>query len=224
MQAVYIYGFVVAKLLIGFIIILTYFNLSGKKRLSELMTPISFIGNILLGTVLSSCLDPQKSFLVYILNFALVIFVIVITEYLSTRISAVRERTVGHPIPIIRNHKLLLDNINNPKYKIDLANIAETLKIKGYPFVHEVYYAQLETDGTITTIDQRSKIPGLLVVCKGEIREYELQEIGKNAKWLKHRLSHLKVKLKDVYLAEYQRYLVVTLLNGTIIKDVKENK
>lgn len=47
----YYYMLVVVKFIIGFAIVLTHMNLSGKTQLSQ-MTPIDFIGNFVLGGII----------------------------------------------------------------------------------------------------------------------------------------------------------------------------
>lgn len=45
------YGLVLIKFIIGFVIVITHLNLSGKTQLSQ-MTPIDFIGNFVLGGII----------------------------------------------------------------------------------------------------------------------------------------------------------------------------
>lgn len=45
------YGLVVIKFLIGFFVVIAYFNLSGKSQISQL-SPIDLIGNFILGGII----------------------------------------------------------------------------------------------------------------------------------------------------------------------------
>lgn len=47
----YYYLLVIIKFIIGFAIVLSHMNLSGKTQLSQ-MTPIDFIGNFVLGGII----------------------------------------------------------------------------------------------------------------------------------------------------------------------------
>ncbi|MGP1190645.1 hypothetical protein ACJ8KY_23915, partial [Serratia sp. CY54781] len=45
------YGYILLKFVIGFVIVITHLNLSGKTQLSQ-MTPVDFIGNFVLGGII----------------------------------------------------------------------------------------------------------------------------------------------------------------------------
>ena len=47
------YGYILLKFVIGFVIVITHLNLSGKTQLSQ-MTPVDFIGNFVLGALLGA--------------------------------------------------------------------------------------------------------------------------------------------------------------------------
>lgn len=47
----YYYSLIILKFIIGFAIVITHMNLSGKTQLSQ-MTPIDFIGNFVLGGII----------------------------------------------------------------------------------------------------------------------------------------------------------------------------
>lgn len=216
-----LYLFIVIKLLVGFIIILFYASVSGKKRMGRTMTPITFIGNLLLGANLSSCFDEKGSFLAYILHFAVILLVISVTEYLSKKLPYFREKTVGHPITIIKDHRLVMKNINNKAYKLDLVAISDHLKTKGYAFVEEAYYARMEIDSTLTVVDNKKDIPGFVIIVKGVIRELELKEVERSKTWLIKILKEKKIRLNSVTLAEYNgQRLVITLNDGKTL-DIK---
>lgn len=47
------YGYILLKFVIGFVIVITHLNLSGKTQLSQ-MTPVDFIGNFVLGGIIGA--------------------------------------------------------------------------------------------------------------------------------------------------------------------------
>lgn len=52
------YGLVLVKLIIGFLIVITHLNISGKTQLSQ-MTPIDFIGNFVMGGIIGGVIYSE---------------------------------------------------------------------------------------------------------------------------------------------------------------------
>lgn len=107
----YYYALVIVKFFIGFTIVITHMNLSGKTQLSQ-MTPIDFIGNFVLGGIIGGVIysDSIPLYQYIILLFIGVIFISLL-NYLTKKFNFFRSVTIGDPIPIIKNGNFLMDNI-----------------------------------------------------------------------------------------------------------------
>ncbi|MBA5839185.1 hypothetical protein F9879_20050, partial [Morganella morganii] len=61
---------VIVKFIIGFVIVLTHMNISGKTQLSQ-MTPVDFIGNFVLGGIIGGVIYsdtiPLTQFIIILL-------------------------------------------------------------------------------------------------------------------------------------------------------------
>lgn len=68
----YYYALVIVKFFIGFTIVITHMNLSGKTQLSQ-MTPIDFIGNFVLGELLVELFIVTVSHYINILSYCLLV-------------------------------------------------------------------------------------------------------------------------------------------------------
>lgn len=97
------YLLVIVKFIIGFVIVLTHMNISGKTQLSQ-MTPVDFIGNFVLGGIIGGVIYSDTIPLTqYIIILLMGVSFISIINWVSKHISVLRAVTIGNPIPIIKN-------------------------------------------------------------------------------------------------------------------------
>lgn len=198
------YTYVFLKFVIGFSIVLAHLNLSGKTQLSQ-MTPVDFIGNFVIGGIIGGVIYNEdislhRYILVLLLSVCLISFLNVITK----KINLFRNIAIGNPLPIIKNGQFVMKNILEKRNKIDILSIMSQLRIQGIHSFQEINYAQIEPNGQITTVVNGSKMPSLILIKDGSIRENELEEIGKSEDWLKEQIKKQGItNIEDIFLAEY---------------------
>ncbi|HGJ5866772.1 MULTISPECIES: DUF421 domain-containing protein [Arsenophonus] len=211
------YGFVFIKFIIGFFIVITYFNLSGKTQLSQ-MTPIDFIGNFILGGIIGGVIYTDSiSLHQYIIVLLIGVSLIFLLNLITKHIHCIRSVTIGDPIPIIKNGKFLMGNILQKKNKIDILTIASQLRSQGIYSFQEIIYAQIEPDGQVTAVCEEAKIPSVILIKDGEMRSTGLASIEKDKNWLLKKIKEAKIDERNVFIVEFwKNKLLFVLKNGNI--------
>ncbi|PIJ48219.1 hypothetical protein BL250_16175 [Erwinia sp. OLTSP20] len=213
------YVLVLVKFILGFVIVITHLNISGKTQLSQ-MTPVDFIGNFVLGGIIGGVIYSD-SIPLYQYIFVLLIGVCLISllNTISKHMHLFRRITIGQPIPIIKKGKFLVEDIFNKKNKIDILTVSSQLRAQGIHSFQEIVYAQIEPSGQITAICEGSEMPSVIIMKEGKARDYELDAIEKDVHWLEEEMRKASVASDDVFIAEFWRgKLTFILKNGEVKK------
>lgn len=213
------YGLVLLKFVIGFIIVITHLNLSGKTQLSQ-MTPVDFIGNFVLGGIIGGVIYSDSIPLYqYVIVLLIGVGLISLLNIISKHCNLFRSVTIGNPIPIIKHGRFLMENILAKKNKIDILNVSSQLHAQGIHAFQEIIYAQIEPGGQITAVCEGNRLPSVIVMKNGRARPYDLQEINKDEQWLMQEISKHRLASEDIFIAEFWDGRMVFILNdGKMIK------
>lgn len=204
-------------LLVGFISLFLLTKLLGKTQLNQITT-FDFISALVLGELVGNAVFDPKAGIGHIL-FAVLIWgaLIYLLEFITQKWKNTRSFLEGKPSIIIKNGKILRDEMT--KNKLDINQLQQLLRAKGAFSVHEVEFAVLETDGTINLIKkpqydyplrQDFQIHGTNVyltwtfIIDGEVLWDNLHEAGFDENWLIKELKKRKFDhFKDVFYAEW---------------------
>ncbi|WP_272539033.1 DUF421 domain-containing protein [Providencia sp. PROV197] len=216
----YYYSFIILKFIIGFAIVITHMNLSGKTQLSQ-MTPIDFIGNFVLGGIIGGVIYSDTIPLYqYITILIIGVLLISSLNLLTKKVNFFRNVAIGNPIPIIKKGQFIMENILKKKNKIDIINISSRIHAQGIHSFQEIYYAQIEPDGQLTIICDEKNMPSVLLMKDGVIRTSELESIERDEAWLKQQIEFQGIEsIDDIFLAEFWRGEV-----SFILQDGKINR
>ena len=214
------YGSFVLKFMIGFFVVITYFNLSGKTQLAQL-TPVDFIGNFVLGGIIGGVIYTDSiPYAQYITVLLIGICMMSTLNIVSKRIHAFRSLTIGEPIPIIKKGQFLMENILEKRNKIDILNVSSQIHAQGVCSFQEIYYAQIEPNGQITVVCDEAKMPSLIIMKEGKARGVELKEIEKDEAWLDERVSHNQLDRDEIFIAEFwDGNTTFIMKDGSAVKD-----
>lgn len=215
------YMLVLVKFLIGFLIVMTHFNLSGKTQLSQ-MTPIDFIGNFVIGGIIGGVIYSDAIPLYqYIAVLIMGVILISMLNSVSKRIRFFRSITIGEPITIIKDHRFLMENIRNKRNKIDILGLLSHIHAQGIHSLLAIKYAQIEPGGQITLACDEDKVPSCIVMKEGVIQDEALEKIGKTRDWLLHKIDASQLTVEDIYLAEYwEGNISFIFMDGDIMNNV----
>jgi uncharacterized membrane protein YcaP (DUF421 family) len=219
-----------AKLLIGFVALMTVLRVLGKKQLSQ-MTPYDIIYLLVFGGILEESLFDEKVS-IFMLLFGVAVWAIVIytIEKLVTKSNKLRILLKGEPDKIIANGKLNKKLID--KNQLEMEQLRTMLRIHGIFSLKEVRDLYIEPGGEIT-INQYAKYktvtngdmkiksdeeePTILIVDEGQVKEDALDAIGKSELWLRSELNQLGYgNLKELLYCEWSS------TEGFFIKTYKE--
>lgn len=214
----YFYFLVLIKFIIGFALIITYFNLSGRTQMSQ-MNAIDLIGNFVLGGIIGGIIYSEAIPLYeYVLVLLLGIMVLFFLNTFCKKYHIFRNIAVGRPIPIIKDGVFIMENILKKKNKIDIFHIASRLNSQGIYSFDEISYAQIEPDGSVTAICDKNSQPAIIVFHNGNVRDTELRELGITKHDLLNEMELIGIKdPNDVFLGEYwQGNLKCILKDGSV--------
>jgi uncharacterized membrane protein YcaP (DUF421 family) len=219
-----------AKLLIGFVALMTVLRMLGKKQLSQ-MTPYDIVNLLVFGGILEESIFDEKVS-IFMLLFGIAVWAIVIyaIEKLVTKSNKLRILLKGEPDKIIANGKLNKKLID--KNQLEMEQLRTMLRIHGIFSLKEVRDLYIEPGGEIT-INQYAKYkpvtnedmelkideeePTILIVDEGQVKEDALDAIGKSEQWLRSELDQLGYgNLKELLYCEWSS------TEGFFIKTYKE--
>lgn len=214
------YLWVLAKFLVGFIIVILHLNVTGKTQLNQ-MTPVDFIGNFVLGGIIGGVIYNQDiPIYQYIIVLLIGVCLISLLNWVCKHVSFIRMFAIGEPIPIMKDGHFLMDNILRKKNKIDILNVASLLHAQGITSFQEVSYAQIEPSGSLTVLTDKGKYPSLILFKEREVRTTELHRINKDEKWLEQKIQQQHLTEDDLFLVEFwNNSLNFVLRNGEVKKD-----
>ncbi|MFP1732439.1 DUF421 domain-containing protein [Lonsdalea quercina] len=213
------YCFVLIKFIIGFTIVITHLNVSGKTQLSQ-MTPVDFIGNFVLGGIIGGVIYSDS---IPLYQYIIVLFIgvglISLLNFISKHFHLFRSIAIGDPLPIVKKGRFLMENILRQKNKIDILNVASQLHSQGIRSFQQITYAQIEPSGQLTVVCEDNEMPSVIVMKDGEIRSRELEQIEKDEDWLKNKLREHELEEDDIFIAEFwDGNLMFILRDGSVMK------
>lgn len=209
------YGLVVIKFLIGFFVVIAYFNLSGKSQISQL-SPIDLIGNFILGGIIGGVIYSDTiPMTTYILVLVLGTFLMHSLNNVAKRFEIFRSFTLGDPIVIVKNGQLMIDTINNKQNKVDIINLLSILHSRGIGSLQEIHYAQIEPNGQLTITEKDQDEPSIVLILRGAIQHLPFELLETDDHYITNLLERNKLKLEDVFIAEYYgNHIIITLNDG----------
>lgn len=134
-----------------YLFVMVCLRVLGKKGLAELSVA-DLVLIILIGEALGSLIPQENAFvyaIVCIFTLAVMNYLLEIAVFKSKKIRKVIE---GNPVVIVRNGKILKENLRREKLTIE--NLEEAVRSNGVKDISEVDIAVLETDGEISIIQK----------------------------------------------------------------------
>ncbi|WLV25561.1 DUF421 domain-containing protein [Aciduricibacillus chroicocephali] len=205
------------EMVFGFFALLIFAKIMGKTQISQITT-FDFISALVLGDLIGNALFDKNT---GIIEIALVIFIWSVlmygTEMITQKFNRSRSFLEGRPAIIIQRGELIRDSMR--KNKLDINQLQHLLRAKNAFTVSEVHSAILETDGTLSVLKKSDfqmadrqdhnlvpkpvRLPMTLVI-DGAIIHDNLNEMGRNEKWLMQKLKEQGfTRVKDVFYAEW---------------------
>lgn len=190
-------------------------RLMGKREIGAL-APIDLVVTIILAELAVIPIEnPTVPIMVGVVPIITIFFLEMGLTSLSLRSRVWRRLINGRPSILVKDGKLMPDQMRRERYTID--DLLEQLRRKGLPNIAEVEVAILETDGFLSAIPKSQHRPiqpsdlnlstayeglPLSIIIDGEVDYANLNKCGLDMTWLKEQLKNLGVHdVKDVFSA-----------------------
>ncbi|MBK5470127.1 MULTISPECIES: DUF421 domain-containing protein [Bacillus] len=211
----------------------------GKRQISQLSF-FEYIAGMTIGDIaaqVSTGLDSKFFHGVFaILIFAVVPF---FTGILSLKNKTARDFFEGKSTVLIKDGKILEDNLKKEKYTSD--ELLELLRGKNAFSVADVEFAVLEPSGELNVLlkkdrqpltakDISLKVPNekepQTVIMDGNVLDEPLSASGHNRAWLHAELEKLGVAIENVFLGQVDSYgqLTIDIYNDKLQMPSPQNK
>lgn len=211
----------------------------GKRQISQLSF-FEYIAGMTIGDIaaqVSTGLDSKFFHGVFaILIFAVVPF---LTGILSLKNKTARDFFEGKSTVLIKDGKILEDNLKKEKYTSD--ELLELLRGKDAFSVADLEFAVLEPSGELNVLLKKDRQPltakdiGLkvanekepqTVIMDGNVLDEPLSASGHNRAWLHAELEKLGVVIENVFLGQVDSYgqLTIDIYNDKLQMPSPQNK
>ena len=216
--------FIVSRSIIFLLLLFITTKILGKKQISELSF-FEYVAGITIGSIAGEVVTGLEGNMFHG-ALALIVFgfVTFLVNFLSIKSKKFSDFAEGKSTVVIKDGKILEDNLKKEKYTID--ELSALLRQKDIFRVADVEFALLEPRGTLSTLlkrenrpltpkDLQMKMPNekepQTVIMDGKIIEEALRCAGKGRGWLYTELEKLDVTLDNVFLAQVDSFGDITV-------------
>lgn len=214
---------IATKMLFGSLGVFILIRIIGKKAVSEL-TPFDLLYIIILGALVEEALYDDKVNVLHVF-FAIALWgmVVYIVEKILEKTEVLSSIVHGEPSILIEKGQLNLQELNHNHF--DMEQLRAMLRQENCYSIHEVYYAILEVNGSLTVIKKENQeIPSFLLIEEGHIKQKTLESVGKSEEWLRTELAELGYSsIEDILYCEWhedKQELFVEIYENTIHKTI----
>lgn len=219
------------RTLVAVIVLFVLTKLLGKRQVSQLSL-FQYITGITIGSLAAYIsLDLEATWYLGIVSLAVWVAVSLGIEFLQLKSKAVRDFADGKATVLIKDGKILEDNLNKERLTTD--ELLEQLRKRNVFKTADVEFAIMEPSGEINVLLTKENQPltpkhlGIkvspeqepqAVIMDGQIMNEPLATIGLNREWLTVELTKLGVALENVFLGQVDSYgqLYVDLFDDQI--------
>lgn len=209
-----IYLEIALKLAIGLVAFIMVLRTTGRGQLNN-MTPLDLIGNFVLGGIIGGVIyNKDISILQFIIVLAIWEILIILVNFLRKYSNFLRAIIVGKTVPVIVNGQFQLAKFK--ELGIDISDFVTLLRMQGVS-LHEVSYAQIESNNQVSVIRKDDNKNLAFLIKKGEIDKDALELIKHDESWLKEQLKKqgFEGNIEDIYFAEW---LTINDDKGNVLK------
>lgn len=200
------------RVLIIYITVLIFLRMMGKRQIGE-MQPYELVITLIIADIATL---PMSDNNIPLLNGILPLGILVIIHFVITMLTRksvkIRQFVSGKPVIIISPNGLEYQAIRDLNMNMD--DLLESLRQKGYYSFDQVLYAIIETNGKMSIIPTSANAPATaadievenppaklthVIVSKGKIVKDEMKQLKLDNKKLNKILKYIKINLlKDL--------------------------
>ncbi|MBE0466099.1 MAG: DUF421 domain-containing protein [Candidatus Desulforudis sp.] len=139
-----------------FLAVLLVSRIVGKKLLAQL-TYFDFVIGIILGTIAGAFVVQTTRGLFVLISPVVLAAAVLLIEFMALKSRAFRKIAQGEPLVVIRNGKILEENMRKVRY--DIQNLRTQLRNKDIFDFSEVEFAVLEPNGQLSVLKKSAHLP-----------------------------------------------------------------
>lgn len=204
---------ILIKGLIIYIVVAVAIRFMGKRQIGELQ-PGELVITIVLSQIATMPLqDKDFPMLSGIALVFLFVTLELLSSFLAMKFRPYRTVMQGHSVLIIKDGKLLKENLSMIRYSND--DLIEALRLKDIFDISDVQYAYIETNGSVSVKLKKEAEPATLkdlaipckedalqclVVSDGKIIKRDLTLCGMTEEKIDKILKKKNLKVKDIFL------------------------
>lgn len=223
---------VALRTLLAILVLFIFTKILGKRQIAQL-SYFEYITGITVGSIAAYVsLDLDTNWYLGVVALFVWTSVAFIMEYVTMKSKIARDIIDGKGAVIIKNGKVLEDNLKKSNLTAD--ELLELLRVKNIFKLSDVEYAVLEANGNLNVLLNKVNQPLTLkdvgikvtpeqepqvVIIDGMIMDEPLATIGLNIGWLKTELEKIGVTVENVFLGQVDSYgeLTVDLFDDQLI-------
>ncbi|MDP4162208.1 MAG: DUF421 domain-containing protein [Bacillota bacterium] len=221
---------IILRSLLFLIILFLTTKMLGKKQISELSF-FEYVSGITIGSIAGEVITGLESNIIHgalgILSFGLLTLLV---DFFSLKSKSFRDIVEGRGTVIIKDGKILEDNLKKEKYTID--EMSALLRAKDIFKTADVEFAVLEPRGTLSVLLKKENQPltpkdinmivaqekeTQTVIMDGSILDEALRSSGKSRGWLYTELEKNNLTLENVFFGQIDSY-------GELTVDIYDDK
>ncbi len=203
---------------IVYIVVIASVRLMGKRQIGELQ-PAELVVTILLSEIAAMPLENSETPLIQsLVSVFLLVSLEVMFSVFSMKSGKFRTLLQGHSVMIIKEGKILQENMKLVRYSVD--DLMEALRLKDVFDIDTVQYAYIETNGSISILLKKQSSPATngdlnikanddpipcLVISDGKVITREFDVCGLTDNKLEKILKEKKLKKSNVLLMTYSK-------------------
>ncbi len=213
--------FMAEKLMAGFIIILVYIKLSGRKQLAPL-SPTDQIGNMVMGALVSSAIvSSDVSILESVVLVFMWGFLQLFLRYFKFKSNWFTELLDGKKYQLMKDGKLREEDLK--KAQISILDFENNIHSQGVKSLSQINNAWFDSSGNISLDLKTEKNQSNLLIYNGQYNTESLERLGLEETYLTQLLEEENLKLEEVLCLEWFNEKFYLFSDGTYRKiDIKK--
>ncbi len=188
------------RTIIIYLLVLVGIRMMGKRQIGELQ-PFELVVAMLISDLaavpMQDTAQPLTSGLIPL--FTIIALQTIVSGITMTK-SKVRRKITGNPTILIKNGKIMQNEMKRVNFTLD--DLIEALRLEGYCNPAEIEFCILETNGNISVFPLQNNQPvfSLPIVTDGDVLYSNLHFFGLDENWMNSQLKNEKISLEDVFL------------------------
>lgn len=186
-----------------YVLILFVLRVMGKREVGELSV-IDIVVFIIMAEVATAAIEsPEQKLFLSIVPILLLLIIQLLSSFISLKSKKFRDLVDGDPSVIIRDGKIIEDEMRRQRYNLD--DLFQQLREQQIGSIRDVTFAFLEPSGNLSVFTKDQTQPVLALISDGVVQNRHIEIIGKTEEWLRQELKMQGVnKVEHVFYCSYE--------------------